>query len=172
MTESRHSVPKADKSSRMWCQMYNRRLEPKHRPLCQQSDLKRLRYGSEQVQRWQVLHTISEPEVAVSLALHTVYTHNIGVGSKQRVLYGLLEPMSDSYGEGEGVRSLLRSSAGTSRHTAKNTKHPDTRTRPTNASHHPVDDKSETLILKQDPCSSPSQATLIKIISRNLTTHS
>ncbi len=42
-------------------------------------------------------------------------------------------------------------------HTAKNTKPPDTRTRPTKASHLPVDDNSETLIPKQGPYFSPSQ---------------
>ncbi len=35
--------------------------------------------------------------------------------SKQRVLYGLREPMSDLYGEGEGIRSVSRSSARTLR---------------------------------------------------------
>ena len=41
--------------------------------------------------------------------------------------------------------------------TAQNTKHPDPRSPPTQASHRPVDDNSETLIPTQDPYSSPSQ---------------
>ena len=40
---------------------------------------------------------------------------------------------------------------------AKDEKHLVSRIRPTQASHHPVDDNSETLIPTQDPCSSPSQ---------------
>ena len=43
------------------------------------------------------------------------------------------------------------------RHTASNIKHPDSRTRPTQASHHAVDDQSETLIPDQSPYPSPSK---------------
>ena len=42
--------------------------------------------------------------------------------------------------------------------TARNTKHPDSRSRPIQASHRPVDDNSEVLIPTQDPRSSPSQS--------------
>ena len=41
--------------------------------------------------------------------------------------------------------------------TAESTEQPDPRNLPTQASHHPIDDNSETLIPTQDPCSSPSQ---------------
>ena len=44
-------------------------------------------------------------------------------------------------------------------HISKNTKHPESRTRPTQASHYPVDNNSETPIPNQDPYSSPSQGT-------------
>lgn len=41
--------------------------------------------------------------------------------------------------------------------TASNIEHPDSRTRPTQASRHAVDDQSETLTPDQSPCSPPSQ---------------